>query len=78
MKAAIIAGGVVPSVLSAPGAHAEDDTGPEIYYPYKKDGPHRDWYLQSGIAKCIKVYKDTGLGSQKEVQTFCDCKFLFS
>jgi hypothetical protein len=45
-----------------------------IYYPYKKDGAHRDWFLQAGIAKCIK--NEDGLGSRKEVSAFCECKFL--
>ena len=54
-------------------AHA---TEPKIYYPYKKDGAHRDWFLQSGIAKCVKGYQDSGLGSQQEILAFCECKFL--
>ena len=67
--------GIAVLFLATGTAHATEPT--EIYYPYKKDGAHRDWFLQTGIAKCVKISSKGGLGSQKEVLAFCECKFLF-
>jgi hypothetical protein len=50
---------------------------PAKEYPYREDGPERDWFLQSSIASCIKSNGIQAYGSQKEVLAFCECKWLF-
>src|SRR5262245_24448193 len=51
---------------------------PAQEYPYKEDSPRRDLFLQNGIARCIGDEKLQVFGNRKEIQAFCECKYLFA
>jgi hypothetical protein len=49
-------------------------TAQAIEYPYREDGPKREWYIQSGFPVCIEFDSYKKLGDKKEVSAFCICK----
>ena len=46
-------------------------------FPYKEDGPKRNWYLQTTIRVCTRDPYWSRLGSDQEVLDFCNCKALY-
>ena len=63
---------IAVTLVGVGSAVAEDDDT----YPYRDDGPARDFYLQTGIKSCVEAPGWRRLGSAKEVKAFCECKMM--
>src|SRR5262249_39087626 len=47
-------------------------------FPYKEDGPKRDWFLQTSVRYCTQdQYWIKLAGSEQETLDFCNCKALY-
>jgi hypothetical protein len=51
---------------------------PDVF-PYKEDGPERDYFLRTFVRTCTQVpYWKNLAANEKEATQFCECKALFT
>src|SRR5262249_54641556 len=47
-------------------------------FPYKEDGPERDYYLATFVRACVQEpYFKKIAANEKETQQFCECRALY-
>ena len=65
------------SIATMASAIAQENSSDD--FPYKEDGPERDFFLQTFIRSCTQNEHWLKVGaSEKETTNFCNCKALYT